>query len=499
MRPDLPLRFSRRNTTIDPQKFLSRLREYPRDPLLRGIAEVTARFHLLEEVQKRTPEERQITEIQEGYLSQVASLCIRSCSIHRSRSVDHSNVLSLMNDLYNTHEPRLFHDADVDDWQQYLSNTAYTQLPNQQTLIEPMMRSLCLFGDDPRFGPPMSDEIDWLNALGVSLQDWLRIGFILFTTAANNRGIAHRSLLSDRKRFRLVYGPLQPETVMNVIDQWFARPISRMVQMARHANNWKTDLWGANVLFEFPLVRMDDDCYLIPSPRAVLNRIGPQGLYFIGRDQLDPGVNKSAFRNFTSLLGKRFEGYVGEQLRSIKFADVRPEITYGNSMKSVDFFVTTPEVVLLVESKSAAPNAATRSGAFPEGGDIQSRLQRACSQISRSADLIKSGHPAFPELNGRQLRGLIVTREQYFNLTLPTMVELIKPQEIPTTIVSSQQLERALAGLSDDPTPGGTLLNALSSDTDAIKFGIHEITDGANPILESAYLEWFPFKHPPVM
>ena len=340
----------------------------------------------------------------------------------------------------------------------------------------------------------MSDAIDWPAVLRVSLSDWLRIGFILFGAAANNNGFLSRNLLLDQSKFRLVYGSLSPSNVVEVVDLWFASPIERMVKDARDAVQSNSSIWDYNVLFERPLVMLNDENYVIPSPRGVLTRIGPMGLYFIGRDAIDSTANEREFRSFTSLLGKRFEKYIGEQLKLIRYADVRPEITYEGSKKSVDFLIETPEVIVLVEAKSAAPTAATRAGSFPDGGDIDSRLQDACGQIERSATLIRSGHPAFPELNGRIVRGLIVTREQYSNLALPTMSELVRPQGAPTTIVSSQQLERALAVLANEYSAGEMMLKALGSDIKRIKFDLNEISNGANPILEKLFTDWNPFK-----
>ena len=339
----------------------------------------------------------------------------------------------------------------------------------------------------------MSAVIDWSSVLKVGLSDWLRIGFILFAAAVHNRGSIARDLLLDGSKLGLAYGSLQPKDVVDVVDLWFARPIDFLVEETRNATQGTSSLWGYNALFEHPLALLGDGSYLVPSPRAVLTRIGPQGLYFIGRDATDPNSNGHKFEKFTSLLGERFEQYIGEQLKLIRCAEVRPEIVYEDSNKSVDFFIETPEVIVLVEAKSAAPNAATRSGTFPDEGDIQSRLQNACTQIGRSANLIRHRHPAFPKLNDRRLRGLIVTREQYFNLVLPTMADLVKPQNVPTTIISSQQLERALAALSDDPTVGATLLQALGNHTQQIQYRLNEIPEGANSILEMAYREWNPF------
>ena len=213
--------------------------------------------------------------------------------------------------------------------------------------------------------------------------------------------------------------------------------------------------------------------------------LGPQGLYFVGRD-----ANPDAFRAFTKALGLRFERYIGVQLGFIRHAELHSEIVYDDDQKSVDYIIETPEVLVLVEAKSVAPNIATRSGIFPDHGDVERNIERACRQITRSATLIEQGHPDFPALNGRQMRGFVVTREQYFNLPLPFLTDVVKPASIPTTIVSSQQLEGVIPALSNDADCGTSLLGALASDPEIVKTSLDPLPLGRNQLLGEIGDRW---------
>ena len=173
-------------------------------------------------------------------------------------------------------------------------------------------------------------------------------------------------------------------------------------------------MWRFNPIYEWPIAILDDGTYVIPSPLGVLQRLGPQGLYFVGRDAVD--ADPDAFRAFTQDLGDRFERYVGAQLEFIQHAQIHPEIVYDDDKNSVDYIIETPQVLILVEVKSAAPDIKTRSGIFPEDGEMQRKIKKACRQITRSSTLIDQGQPDFPALAGRPMRGLVVTREPYFNL-----------------------------------------------------------------------------------
>ena len=98
--------------------------------------------------------------------------------------------------------------------------------------------------------------------------------------------------------------------------------------------------------------------------------------------------------------------------RSFQHIKLHSEITYEKGQKkSVDFIIETPEAIVLVEVKSTPPDAATRSGIDLDTGKMNQMLTKACSQITRSADMIEQRHAKFPDKNGRPLRGLIITRE----------------------------------------------------------------------------------------
>lgn len=91
---------------------------------------------------------------------------------------------------------------------------------------------------------------------------------------------------------------------------------------------------------------------MVPSPQGILQPLAPQGLYFLVCDAV-AGDGRRAFQGFTSRLGQRYERYIGEQLRLLTHTTLHPEISYGQSRKSVDYIIETPEVVVLVTVISA--------------------------------------------------------------------------------------------------------------------------------------------------
>ena len=245
-----------------------------------------------------------------------------------------------------------------------MSRFAYLQAPFQQSLWEPVVRTLCLFGDDPRFGPPVLDERRWEEILGVTLPRFLMNGFAMYTAAINLPGGIPRLALQTALK------GLGADRAMQVVESWFARPVDDLVRLGRQHTPSPDELWRYNPFFEWPIAILKDTTYVTTSPLGVLQRLSPQGLYFVGLRAIDPDTNKREFRAFTKALGNRFERYVGEQLRLIQHAKLHSEITYDSSKKSVDFIIETPEVLVLVEVKSVAPSIDTRSGVFPQEGDV---------------------------------------------------------------------------------------------------------------------------------
>lgn len=479
----------RRNHQVRPGEFRQRVRHFPRDALLRGIADLAAQETRRRDAPQGTRDDRR-SVIMEGYLFQLAGICVTNCNNHRNTPVDEGAVGDLLNGLHNVWSPELDGARGEEVWQRILSRIAYQQMPYQMSQAEQLARTLCLFGCDARFGEPVFEDGRWESILGVPLEEFLKIAFIMYAAAIHNPGgISRQTLLAAN--VRPAFEPVGAERALQVVDTWLARPVADLAQLGQEMTPDPNDLWRFNPFYERPIAIMDDGTYVIPSPLGVLQRFGPQGLYFIGRDAVDADANPDAFRAFTKALGLRFERYIGVQLGFIQHAQVHPEIVYDDDQRSVDYIIETPEVLVLVEAKSAAPDIKTRSGIFPEDGEMQRKIEKACKQITKSAELIEHGHPDFPAMNDRQMRGLVVTREPYFNLPLPFLTNVVQPASIPTTIVSSQQLEGVIPALSDDADCGTSLLGALGSDPDVVKTSLDPLPLGRNQLLGDIGDRWF--------
>lgn len=471
-----------RNRKVTPAEFLQQVRQFPRDTLLHAIASVAG--ELARDRSNLSRIEKEWSAVQESYLFHIAGICVTTCNNYRDTPVSRDTLLDLVETFAGVCEADL--DGPYDDETRWciMAQSAFLQAPYRQSLREPVARTLCLFGDDPRFGPPVLDERRWEEILGATLPRFLTNGFAMYAIATKLPGGITRMALHSSLQALGGVGA-------HVLESWHSRPVRVLYRRGRQRTQVPVELWRYNPFFEWPITMLSNDTYLTPSPLAVLQRVSPQGLCFVGLKALGPSIKRKAFREFADALNHRFERYVGEQLRFIRYARLHSKIVYDDGQESVDYIIETPEVLVLVEVTSVAPHIQAHAGIFPEGDDIRKKIKRACRNIATSAATTEQGHPALPELKGRKIRGLVMTREHYFNLQMPFMGRAITPESVPTTVVSSQQLEDAIPVLSDDADCGTSLLGALASDPRVLKTSLDPLPLGRNQLLGEIGDRWF--------
>ncbi len=327
-----------------------RVRRYPRDALLRAIGRMNA-----SETRSRrarpSPDESKLAPISESYSLMLAGICVTIGKSHRRARVTDRAVGELVNELFNVRDPSLDRPDSDDALQRMLSRTTYLQMPFQNEPWPPLMRTLCLYGDDPRFDPSAIEKHQWHGIVGASVEQFLQIGFLMYVAAIQNDGAINRAVF-DPARFDQIVHPLTIAEALAVADQWLTRPVEELAAAGRENAADDDDHWGYNPFFEHPIALLEDDTCVMPSPLGVLQRLSPQGVFFIIRDAIDRGLISTTIRDFSDALGKRFERYIGAQLKQLKHVTVHSEIAYDKGQKlSVDYIVETPEALVLVEAK----------------------------------------------------------------------------------------------------------------------------------------------------
>jgi hypothetical protein len=276
---------------------------------------------------------------------------------------------------------------------------------------------------------------------------------------------------------------------MGVFGRVFAAEFVDLKQRARAARNPDPLLQrlDVNPLMETPFVAMPDGRYLAPSMHLVARRLSPASLYYLALDR--SGVA------FCEDLGAVTEAYVGEQLNLVDTDLVLHDVTYARRANAADYVVAVPGLTLVIEVKSAR---VARLGRLDQQGyldDLNKDVGKALTQIERTGQMIRDGHPAFASVDPTQeIRGIVVTAEPHYMLNSPFYRSQIPDPGFPTVILSLSELEHAVA-VAHAGNPTG-LLTALTAwgpdgiDVDAIIRG-HErslgITVARNPLLDAAY------------
>lgn len=145
----------------------------------------------------------------------------------RRDQVDERAVELLGNSFLNVWHQELDGQQTGEVWQQVLARHAYDQMPYQIPLWMALVRTLCLFGDDDRFGPIVVEGHRWEECLGVTLPDYLLIGFGMYTAAVQNGGSVTRSSLLDCEP-KPAFGHIPVEQALTVVDRWMARPVKEL-------------------------------------------------------------------------------------------------------------------------------------------------------------------------------------------------------------------------------------------------------------------------------
>lgn len=203
-------------------------------------------------------------------------------------------------------------------------------------------------------------------------------------------------------------------------------------------------------------------------------------------------------KEWGSDLGLAQEDYLLDQFKELEpRATVYPEIKFklsGSEAKTVDVILVTPELVLLVESKSlrVRQDSITDSTAYIERlkRDLDHAFEK---QIARTAKMIRDGHDAVNHIpNDRPIIALAATPEPLYFANREAYRSQLKDPTVPTAVANLTQIEQLIAIVLRD-TDSRLLLDAMTADADGnIDVGAALLKAAGdkrpeNPIIEKAW------------
>lgn len=314
----------------------------------------------------------------------------------------------------------------------------HDQFPYQGDTFTDMARAVAVLGTTWDAFP----EWDWTKVFGLTLPDMIRATSVLLVAASIGGKVDLDKFWDPR-----IDEELAPrEHVEKALAFLTRTPEEHRAAAAKAGVLVETaGQYDYNPLRDRPFVDFGPGTGIVaPEPRLVWRAISIQNLYYVGPDYFGP-------KAFHEQLGKRLESYVGRQLRLIDGADVTGEVPLDSENKmSIDWFLVLPDLIVLVECKSARLNAKALAGNAHEIARATTMyLAKARDQIDATARKVREcdKRVSFLPDDDRPVVGLIVTAEP-IHLANSGQVEYGRQGETLSIVLSLADLE----GLVGVPT-----------------------------------------------
>lgn len=342
------------------------------------------------------------------------------------------------------------------------------------------------------FDQSLSTQGPWQEeTLGCNVQQFIQAGAIVWlymlTKYMKNsdkihRGYSYEVRITWKELEEIITISPMSNTLLDTLRSHFVKTPRYLRKVAEKHRNPNRKKWSLNPLVKYPIVDTEDGYLVVPAPSYLLGKVSASGLYHMGYDKYR--------EKFTNHLGLRFQDYVSRQLEllsDISGVCIYPEINYGSrshARASVDFFLTTKDVILLIEVKIYRPIQSVQEGTDEGNSHLQDRIQKAYNQISRTYQDLRSGKISEIQSTSDNMMGLVVTLDRFHLINDPVFDGLFDRPPIPTAVVSIGDLEGAVAALLNTDSVNSQLLKL---DTHADNpFHQIEMNDGSarNPIIE---------------
>jgi hypothetical protein len=334
------------------------------------------------------------------------------------------------------------------------------QLEYQLPVQHEMTRAIALFKHTEPKRPLRVIRDGWdTELLGADLVTFVAAGQMLHIAAKPNQGRFNPAWLRQPS-FDFLRDVIEPDDLRAAWARSYVIDASEFAnQNGRpRASTWRR--YGHNPLLSRPAVSGVQGDWLIPVPALVVRRLSPLGLYYAGWDRWG--------KPFADDLGELFEPYIGSHLRLLGADVVEPGFRYGrDNRETIDFIVTLPEAVVLVEVKSVRPTTPVRVGNDEAPAELKRMLNKGVKQLERADRLIEEGHPAFAHIpRDRPRLGLVVTLEDFHVLNSAFHRPLLDRERpgLPVGVVSAGEIEHWVT--VKDKSPGQLALEARTERAD---------------------------------
>lgn len=428
-------------------------------------------------------------------LAGIARSSIHTSNRSRNKDLTKNRLIRLRN-LFE-----LIETTPQNDFQMvpFLLGKAHEQSPYQVSAKEDLIRGTILMLETPIKYQNAKSASDWAPILGAPLADAALSTLCVYAVVRDKLGVFNRDWMQQSYQANVRdFAPIT--SVMGTLDRLTATvEEARMDSLAAAQLQDGLRKYGYSPLVKTPLIDVGNGTLCAPQNSLVLRSFSPESLYYLGWRQWP--------EDFGREFGERVEAYTGNQLNHTGQLDVLPEIAWGKKKGklSVDWYLITPSVTILIECKSARTTLSARAGDTTAVASISGKLKRGYEQINESVKQIMSGNLSFSAIaRDRPMIGLVVTAEPCYLANTDDIRNLLPATEIPVLTASLREVEH----LSSLPAEviGETLLKVVN-DPLLYTYDLHasirdvigkESFGRRNKLIDDAYLKYvMPEKLPP--
>lgn len=280
----------------------------------------------------------------------------------------------------------------------------------------------------------------WIDLLGASLREAVGATVLHWACAQVQGGRLDLATLARDPRARALFDPWPQSAIAAATNRLVGDVQALRADYAKvHPTEPQFRKYAYNPLTRTPFVVVSTGSTPIaPQPRLILNSVTPASLYHLGRLRYG--------NDFSTDMGVLFEQYVGANFRLIDGVDVVSERDYRagrDRLKTVDWIVVLPDLVLLVEVKSRrlAITDLARGGVELDA-HVSTLIKEARRQLTRTHDLIGMDAEVVSDLpRDRPIRGLVVTAEPIHLANIPWVREQLDDTPFPVSVASIRDIE----------------------------------------------------------
>ncbi len=263
---------------------------------------------------------------------------------------------------------------------------------------------------------PVNCNDAFRNAVGMSISEFMSIGFIAFALANQpDKPFFIASELAPDRFTNEVVNRENANRFLEVVSTDYRGFRERVVSEEQEVKGFEK--LAFNPLVKWPIIKTDwkinrkDDTYISPIPILLVERI-TEGIYW---DIVDDRSDQT----FQVAFGLAFQEYVGQLLQEYCDSYVifpEQEYTIGkNRLDSCDWIIIEGDAAILIECKTTRFSKRTKITGQPElfSSEMNRNFVKGLSQLIKTMKAIEDGYlPSLPKV--KHYYGLVIVSDHLF-------------------------------------------------------------------------------------